>query len=70
MTMSNGEVIGKPPRRPPLRLPAQVPPVARDRWDPSAHGSGDGVLAAQSQCSHLRGLARQMCYSTLYGVSI
>jgi len=35
-----------------------------------AHLGQSGVEASQTACDNLRGLARQMCYATEYGVSI
>jgi len=57
-------------RTPALIMPVQAPPIRRTDWHEPVFDSGSGVEAAQSRCSHLRGLARQMCYATLYGVSV
>jgi hypothetical protein len=49
-----------------MKLPAQSPPVSRT----VCHGSGGagrdgtGVLASQTGCGGLTGLARQMCLAT------
>lgn len=59
-----------PATRPVLALPAQVCPVRRDHALPAQRDAGAGLAAAQSVCSDLRGLARQMCYATTYGVSV
>lgn len=56
--------------RPGPRLPLQSPPVSRDGVAPAHPDGRSGVAAAQSACSHLTGLARQMCYSSVYDVSI
>ena len=54
----------------PSRLPQQSPPISRDKQREEAHLSQSGVEASQTACDNLRGLARQMCYATEYGVSI
>jgi hypothetical protein len=59
-------------RRTTMNLPIQAPPISRDDdWlgTPNQDTVG-GVEAARSRCSYMRGLARQMCYATRYGVSI
>jgi hypothetical protein len=60
-----------PTRRTTISLPIQARPVSRDDWtgQPTEDTHG-GVVAARSRCSYMRGLARQMCYATQYGVSI
>ncbi|MQA02534.1 MAG: hypothetical protein GEV07_07360 [Streptosporangiales bacterium] len=57
-------------RRSTVALPVQARPVNRDHYDLAWQESEGGVEAAQSRCSHLRGMARQMCYATQYGVSV
>lgn len=57
------------PARLTLMLPVQARPVCRADWAAPAHQTEGGVEAAQSVCSNLRGLARQMCYATVYDVS-
>jgi hypothetical protein len=60
------------PRSETMRIPLQSAPVLRD--DPISSASPDrnsrGVEPAQSRCSNMKGLARQMCYASLYGVSV
>jgi hypothetical protein len=57
--------------QPTVRLPIQSRPVHRDDWTiPSACETARGVEAAQSLCTDLHGMARQMCYATQYGVSV
>jgi hypothetical protein len=69
--MRSNDGIARPQWTSLMTLPAQAPPVPRNDWPAeSAYESGDGVQAAQSQCSNLRGLARQMCYATVYGESV
>jgi hypothetical protein len=61
-----------PTRRMTINLPIQARPVSRDdNWagQPAQDPQG-GVEAARSPCSHMRGLGRQMCYATRYGVSV
>jgi hypothetical protein len=59
-----------------MNLPIQSLPVtreivAREPQNMSAQdGSQPGVLASQTACDGLTGLARQMCYAVEYGVSI
>jgi hypothetical protein len=62
----------KQSRSPVLRTPIQSAPVVRDDQIDTggAHRNGSGVEAAQSRCSSLTGLARQMCYASLYGISV
>lgn len=64
--------MSSPPRtrRPTFTLPIQARPVHRDEYDLVWDESEGGVEAAQSRCSHLTGLARQMCYASQYGVSV
>ena len=51
-----------------IRLPVQAAPVRRSDWTgPSIQGE-EGIQAAQSECSNLRGMARQLCYCAQYGV--
>jgi hypothetical protein len=53
------------------RLPVQSPPVVRHVVTNQGHQTsenGTGVQAAQTGCEGLTGLAKQMCYSVLYGV--
>lgn len=52
------------------RLPAQSPPISRDNLMGEARLSQSGVAASQTDCDNLRGMARQMCYATEYGISI
>jgi hypothetical protein len=60
-----------PPGRQTIKLPIQARPVHRDGWTaPAAREPASGMQAAQSECSDLRGLARQMCYAAQYGVSV
>jgi len=60
------------PRSERMDIPLQSPPVLRE--DPISSASSDrnsrGVEPAQSRCSDKTGLARQMCYASLYGVSV
>jgi hypothetical protein len=54
-----------------MLLPIQAPPIRRDEHTGALAPHAEGGLAAnQSACSSLRGLARQMCYATTYGVSV
>jgi hypothetical protein len=53
-----------------LTLPAQALPIRRDQAQPARFDTGPGLEAAQSACSGLKGLARQMCYATNYGISV
>ncbi|MGH3921747.1 MAG: hypothetical protein ACRDTT_02535 [Pseudonocardiaceae bacterium] len=61
-----------PTRRTAINLPIQARPVSRDDdWvGPPTQDPHGGVEAARSRCSSMRGLARQMCYATNYGVSV
>jgi hypothetical protein len=54
-----------------MKLPAQRPPVGRTVWHGSggAQRGGPGVLASQTGCEGLTGLAQQMCYAVRYGVT-
>lgn len=52
-----------------IALPIQAAPVSRDTTQPSPTRGDQGLAAAASSCSGLRGLARQLCYATRYGVS-
>jgi len=56
--------------QPTIRLPVQSPPISRDNWMGEAGLGHSGVEASQTVCDGLKGLARQMCYATEYGVSI
>ena len=58
------------PSRSSLTLPPQALPVRRDEPLPARSDNAPGVEAAQSACSGLKGLARQMCYATNYGISV
>lgn len=52
-----------------LKLPQQTPPVQRDLLPYHERTkSGVGVEPAQTPCDNLTGMARQLCYSQLYGV--
>lgn len=53
-----------------MKLPAQSAPVGRGLWDDSAgrRQDGAGVIASQTACDGLTGLAQQMCYAVSYGV--
>lgn len=59
-------------RRDGITRPIQAPPVARDERGEAASSTGveRGVVPAQSACSGLPGMARQMCYASQYGVSV
>lgn len=60
-----------PPARPLQVRPIQARPVVRDERAEVAVAHADGgVIAAQSTCAGLTGMARQLCYSAQYGVSI
>jgi hypothetical protein len=63
-------LLGRP-RESAMNMPMQSPPVYRDDRPSGSPGQNSaGVEAAQSRCSHMTGMARQMCYATLYGVSV
>lgn len=60
-----------------MNVPPQAPPVARDllvaQAPPQQSGTQSGpagVIAAQTACDSLRGLAQQMCYAVRYGASL
>jgi len=58
-------------KNPTIVLPVQARPVNRDAWTESgAQSVAGGVETAKSRCAGLPGLARQMCYSARYGVSV
>lgn len=52
--------------------PVQARPIGRDdRLGGTARTAADGgVVAAQSTCAGLTGLAKQMCYASRYGISL
>lgn len=49
-------------------MPEQSEPISRDRPE-AGYLIGPGLAAAQDPCMNLPGLAQQMCYAALYGVS-
>jgi hypothetical protein len=52
-----------------MKLPAQSPPVGRTGPPSGAAGrEGTGVMASQTACGGLTGLAQQMCYAMRYGL--
>jgi hypothetical protein len=54
-----------------MKLPIQSPPVLRNvtgQNGPASQGNG-GVEASQSACDGLTGLAQQMCYAAIYGIT-
>ena len=55
----------------PMKLPVQSAPVLRsviDQNGQTSQGNG-GVEASQSACDGLTGLAQQMCYAAIYGIT-
>ncbi len=54
-----------------MELPIQSPPVVRTAAGQGGRTSenGAGVEASQSACDGLTGLAQQMCYAVMYGVT-
>jgi hypothetical protein len=55
-----------------LKLPDQNAPVIRtltSQGHQTGGETGAGVEPAQTRCEGLTGLAEQMCYATLYGIS-
>jgi len=53
-----------------IQLPVLAPPVDRHADNVAAIADGPGVVAAQSKCSNLHGMAQQMCYAAEYGVTV
>lgn len=51
-----------------LKLPQQAPPIRRDPSNTQEYARKGGVEAAQTPCDNLTGMARQLCYSSQYGV--
>jgi len=54
-----------------MKLPIQSAPVLRSATDQSGQTSqsSGGVEASQSACDGLTGLAQQMCYAAIYGIT-
>jgi len=62
---------------PGLRLPAQSPPINRSAFslqpaapDGSSVQASGHVQPSQSVCDNMTGMARSLCYSAVYGVSV
>jgi hypothetical protein len=60
-----------------MTLPEQRPPVIRTLLTSEANQPAarmeeahTGVTPSQTRCDHLTGMAQQMCYASLYGVSM
>jgi hypothetical protein len=60
-----------------MTLPDQSLPIVRtnlaseaNQIGPSVEAAQTGVIAAQTRCDHLTGMAQQMCYASLYGINI
>ena len=51
-------------------LPVLAPPVDRRADLAAVIADTSGVVAAQSSCSNLHGMAQQMCYASEYGVTV
>ena len=52
-----------------LRLPVQSQPVSRKLMPGQGHENAIGVQISKTPCDQMTGLAQQMCFATLRGVS-